>query len=323
MMFGTRVAVLAALLLMLIFSACSSSESTEMNPTVVPTKIPATFTPEPTPTQKQVEVFESISYADQSPFQKLDVYLPSAGEKPYPTIMGIHGGGFVARSKSLYGLLARYYAEEGFAFVSINYRLAPQDTYPAQVEDSFCALGWLYANQDEFGFDPDRVIVTGGSAGGYLASMLATVDNPQQYLKDCPHDFPTDSQIDAAVIFYGLYDLASMDEYPGVSEQLEPYLGDEYENVPVELLEEMSPIKQIDGSEPPFIILHGTDDNSIPAAMSERFYEELIASGVDAELVILPGAGHGFEITSLEEGEMALALGEIFTFLNRVLGQSQ
>lgn len=323
MMYRSRIAVSANLLLMIIVSACSSSESTEMNPTVVPTKISATTTPEPVPSQVGIETFESIPYADQSPFQKLDVYLPPVGEKPYPTIMGIHGGGFIARSKSLYGLLARYYAREGFAFVSINYRLAPRDNYPAQVEDSFCALAWLYANQDEFGFDPDSVIVTGGSAGGYLASMLATVDDPGQYLKDCPHDLPAEDPVNAAVIFYGLYDLTIMDQYPGGAEPLEPYLGDEYENVPIELLEEMSPIKQIDGSEPPFIILHGSDDNTIPAVMSERFYEELVKSGVDAELVVLPGAGHGFEITDLEKGEMAVALDEIFDFFNRVFVQSQ
>lgn len=323
MIYKIRSLVLVMLLLNFFLSACSSPQTTEMVPTTVPTRIPATITPEPASTQVSIETFESIPYADQSPFQKLDVYLPPAVDKPYPTIMGIHGGGFVARSKALYKLLARYYAQQGYAFVSINYRLAPQDSYPAQVEDSFCALAWVHANQEEFGFDAEKVIVSGGSSGGYLASMLATVDDPQQYLKDCPYDLATEDPVRAAIIFYGMYDLTNMAEYPGGSEPLEPYLGDDYENVPVELLEEMSPIMHIDGREPPFIILHGSDDNTIPAGMSERFSEELMKSGVDVELVVLPGAGHGFEASSLQGEEMVFALEKIEAFLDRVLRHSK
>jgi acetyl esterase/lipase len=281
--------------------------------------VPPTEAPEPTPTRIPIEEFDSLPYSEENPFQKLDVYLPVDGEKPYPTIFGIHGGGFIARSKALYTLLAWHYARQGYAFVSIDYRLAPRDSYPAQVEDSFCALAWLHANQEEFGFDPKRVIVTGGSSGGYLASMLGTVDDPSVYLEDCPHEYPSEEPLQAVVIYYGLYDITNMDDYPGGSAPLEPFLGAKYEQIPVDKLEEMSPIKHIDGSEPPFIIFHGTADTTIPSFMSENFAEALEQAGVDVELYLLPDAKHGFEISSLKGEEMTFSLKKIEAFLDRVL----
>jgi len=308
-----------SILVLVIFSACTQAEISEATATQVPSEVPATETPEPTPTQIRVEMLESIPYAEENPFQKLDVYLPPTGDKPYPTILAIHGGGFVVHSKTIYKLLARHYAKQGYAFVSINYRLLPRDSYPAQVEDSFCALAWLHAHQDEFGFDPNRVIVTGGSAGGYLAAMLATIDDPGIYLEDCPHEYPSGGAVQAAVIYYGLYDFTNMEDYPGGSEPLEPFFGAEYEDIPVEKIEEMSPIKQIDGSEPPFLILHGTDDTSVPSVMSERFAEALERAGVEVELVLLPDVGHGFEFTPVTGEEMTLSLSKIEAFLERVL----
>ena len=307
-------------LLILIFSAaCTETEIPEPTPTQTPTEVLATETPEPTPTQIPVESIDSIPYAEENPFQKLDVYLPATGDKPYPTILAIHGGGFIARSKALYKLIARHYARQGYAFVAINYRLAPRDSYPAQVADSFCALAWLHENQDKYGFDPNRVIVTGGSAGGYLAAMLGTIEDPNIYMKDCPHEYPSGEAVQAVVIYYGLYDFTNIDDYPDHGGSLTSFWGAEYEDISAEKLEEMSPIKHIDGSEPPFIILHGTADTSVPSVMSERFAEALEQAGVDVELVLLPDVGHAFELTPLTGEEMTLSLSKIEAFLDRVL----
>lgn len=306
------------IILLVISTGCSNEMMIETTPAPIPSEVPITETPESTPAEAQVEILESISYAEESLLQKLDLYLPATGDKPFPTILAIHGGGFISRSKSLYQRLARHYAEQGYAFVSINYRLAPTDNYPAQVEDAFCALAWLHANQDQYGFDTNRVIVTGGSAGGYLASMLGTVDDPNIYLKNCPHKYPSRDAVNAAIIYYGLYDLTDMTEYPGGGAPLEPFLGAKHEKIPIEKLEEMSPIKHVDGSEPPFIILHGTADNVIPSFMSERFAESLEQAGVDVELVLVPEAGHGFEALSLTNEHLMYSLSAIENFLDRV-----
>jgi len=307
------------ILLVVILTACSSGMITETYSTSTPSEVSDTATPVSTPAEAQVEMLESISYAEESLLQKLDVYIPASGEKPFPTILAIHGGGFISKSKSLYQRLARHYAKQGYVFVSINYRLAPTDNYPAQVEDAFCALAWLHSNQDKYGFDTNRVIVTGGSAGGYLASMLGTVDDPSIYLENCPHPYPSDPAVQAAIIYYGLYDFTDMSEYPGGSAPLEPFLGAKYEEIPIEKIEEMSPITHVNGSEPPFLILHGTEDNQVPSFMSERFAESLDQAGVDVELVLIPEAGHGFEALSLSNEHLAYSLSKIEKFLDRVV----
>jgi acetyl esterase/lipase len=313
---------------LLVIAGCAAPPSTPVlevetvipTPTQIPTAIKAAETPEPAPTRIPIEKLDSLPYAEDSPQQKLDVYLPATGEGPYPTFLAIHGGGFQARSKAMYGLIARHYAEQGYAFVPINYRLTPRDSYPAQVEDSFCALAWLHAHQEEYGFDPKRVIVTGGSAGGYLAAMLGTVDDPSIYLENCPHEYPSGEAVQAVVIYYGLYDFTNIDDYPAndVGAYLTPFWGAEYEDISHEKLEEMSPIKQIDGSEPPFIILHGTADTSIPSVMSERFAGALKQAGVDVELYLLPDVGHAFELTSLNGEELTFSFSKVEAFFGRV-----
>ena len=299
----------------LVLAACAGDDADTVTETSVAVSAATTTTRLPG------GVLTDLPYAEESPRQILDVYLPTTGDGPYPTILGIHGGGFFTRSKSIYQKLGPYFAEQGYAFVAINYRFTSTDSYPAQVEDSFCALAWLYANAEEYGFDPNRVVVTGGSAGGYLASMLGTVDDPDIYLKDCPNEYPSGEAVQAAVIFYGLYDFTNIDDYPvsDVNGSMKRFWGAEYEDIPAERLEEMSPIKQIDGSEPPFIILHGTADKDVPSVMSERFAEALEQAGVDVELVLLPDVGHAFELKPLTGEEMTLALGAVDAFLRKIL----
>jgi acetyl esterase/lipase len=289
--------------------------------TVVTTTVPATTTiPEAMLAQISDDALRDIPYSEDSPKQLLDVYLPTTGEGPYPTILGIHGGGFRSRSKAVYSDLGPFYAANGYAFVAMNYRFTFSDSYPAQVEDSFCALAWLHDNAAEYRFDPNQVIVTGGSSGGYLASMVGTVDDPSIYLEDCPNEYPSMDAVQAVVIYYGFYDFTNPDHLSFSDlAGFEPFWGAAYQDIPAERLEEMSPMAQIDGSEPPFIILHGTADLDIPSVMSERFAAALEQAGVDVELVLLPDVGHAFELNPLTGEEMTLALSEIDDFLERTL----
>ncbi len=145
--------------------------------------------------------------------QVLDVYLPPEGEGPYPTILAFHGGGFIARSKDLYAPYARHFTDQGYALVPANYRYAPADTYPAQVEDAFCAFAWIHANASEFGFDTDQIFVMGDSAGGYLAAMLGTVETPDTYQGECPYEMQQSNSPLGVVVLYGFFDLTNMDGF--------------------------------------------------------------------------------------------------------------
>jgi acetyl esterase/lipase len=305
-------------------TAAASATATTSFPLATTTIPTATTTsiPEAVLAQISDEALRDIPYAEDSPKQVLDVYLPTTGDGPYPTILAIHGGAFRSNSKALYRTLGPYFAANGYAFVAMSYRLTTTDSYPAQVEDSFCALAWLHANADEYGFDPDRVVVTGGSSGGYLAAMVGTVDDTDLYLEDCPNAYPAGETPQAVVIYYGHYDFTTMDDY-NPSDQigwLRYFWGADYEDIPVERLAEMSATEQIDGSEPPFIILHGTADTSISIVMSERFAAALERAGVDVELVRVPDANHAFELKPLTGPEMTLALAAIHEFLDRTLG---
>lgn len=305
---------------LLLMAGCSSPASAPVS--VSPTSPPgptATSISEqpPPPTELPERRWLNLPYVPEGGVnQKLDVYAPAVGEGPFPTILAIHGGGFRARDKGLYRQLAGYFTKLGYALVSTNYRLTPHASYPAQVEDVFCALAWVHANQTTYGLDPERIIVMGDSAGGYLAAMLGTVDTPGDYLGNCPHTLPAADWIQAAVVFYGFYDFASIDGYPAkdIKAGLEPYWGAEYGEIPPETLAEMSPLSWVDGSEPPFLLIHGVSDTSVPSWMSENFATALEKAGVEVELHLLE-AGHAFILQPLSSPANRQSLEAIEAFL--------
>lgn len=250
--------------------------------------------------------------------QALDVYLPSEGAGPHPTILAFHGGGFVARSKDLYAPYARHFTDRGYALVPANYRFAPADTYPAQVEDVFCALAWIHAKASEFGFDTDRVFVMGDSAGAYLASMVGTVDTPGTYQGECPHEVTQSTSPLGVVVLYGLFDLTSLDGHgPESIANLEKFMGAPVEEVSSEQLVEMSPMRWIDGSEPPFLVIHGTEDRILQSWLSEEFVDALGAAGVDATLFLVDD-DHAF-LLDRSSRSVAVALEEIDGFMGTLV----
>jgi acetyl esterase/lipase len=281
--------------LALIVVACSGDESTSADTT--------TETPSPI-------VVTDVVY-NQDPAQVLDVHVPD-GDGPFPTIMAIHGGGFYAGSKRDYSRHAEHFVDSGIAFVTIDYRLAPSTTHPGQVEDVHCALAWVHENADRYRFDPSNIVVMGGSAGGYLTGMLATANDRDRYLGDCPYDLPADP-LAGAVTLYGIFDYTDLDNHdypPGLMGAASRLAGEPYNELSADMLAEMSPIEQIDGSEPPILAIHGTGDRTIPGAMSEGFVTALQAAGVDAELLLVEG-NHGFDLqplTAPPNGEVLAAI---------------
>lgn len=296
-------------------AAATSSTAYPAVASSAPSASESTISPGP------VEVISFIPYGEEPLAQTLDVYLPDTGDAQSPTILAIHGGGFWARNKSDYEEFGRRYARRGYAVVAINYRLVPSARYPAQVADSFCALAWLHANAAEYGFDVDRVAVTGQSAGGYLAAMLAVANDPEMFMQDCTHGPLPDQRVHAAVVYYGLFDFVTMDDFPSSGfEQLEDFWGEEHHELTRARLEEMSPIAHLDGDDPPFILLHGTDDQAVPSVMSERFAAALRRTGANPELILLPDAGHAFALGALTTEPLASTLLEVDDFLEEVFG---
>jgi len=253
--------------------------------------------------------FLDIPYAHLSPSQKLDIYLPDEGEGPFPVIVFIHGGAFMGGDKGdsqimpvLEGL------KRGYAVVSINYRLSWEAKFPALVHDAKAAICWIRANAQQYHLDPDRIAAWGGSAGGYLVSMLGVTAGVKE-LEDLTLGNPDQpSNIQAAVVWFGPTDFLKMDEQlrenglppqPGIEhsgpnspESL--LLGEQITKVP-DLVRAANPETYINPNAPPFFIQHGTKDDVVPVQQSIHFASKLAAVlGEDkVRLELLEGAGHG------------------------------
>src|SRR2546421_8914005 len=130
--------------------------------------------PPPKPPVPETVVFEpDVEYANpDGQHLQLDLARPKMGPGPFPAIICIHGGGFRAGTRQGYDSLCIKLAEQGYVAVTVSYRLAPKYPFPAAIHDVKAAVRWLRANAKKYAIDPDRIGVTGGSAGGHLAQFL-------------------------------------------------------------------------------------------------------------------------------------------------------
>jgi len=121
------------------------------------------------------EAFD-LRYHTDSPRQVLDVFRP-AGDAPAPVVLFLHGGGWTIGDKNFFGLyrgVGRWFARQGYVAVLANYRLSPQVRHPEHARDVARAFAWVRKHAKEYGGDPDRVVLAGHSAGGHLATLIAS-----------------------------------------------------------------------------------------------------------------------------------------------------
>jgi acetyl esterase/lipase len=244
--------------------------------------------------------FLDIPYAELSPSQKLDIYLPDSGSGPFPVIVAIHGGAFMGCDKADSQILPMLAGIPlGFAVVSINYRLSGEALFPALVHDAKAAVRWIRAHSPEYGFDPTRIVAWGGSAGGYLASMLAvTAENKDlEDLNMGNNTYPCTVQ--AAVIWYGPTNFLKMDEQlaqSGIFIPSEFYhssanspesllLGDLITSIPDRVFVS-NPETHITDVIPPILLQHGRKDAVVPFQQSVEFYKKLKGSAGGAQVIL-------------------------------------
>jgi acetyl esterase/lipase len=129
--------------------------------------------PPPANTDHIRRKYLDLAYASRSPSQRLDVYLPEQGDEPFPVIVAIHGGAFMGCDKADLQVLPMLAGlRRNYAVVSINYRLSWEAPFPALVHDAKAVIRWVRAQAETYHFIPDRIAAWGGSAGGYLSTML-------------------------------------------------------------------------------------------------------------------------------------------------------
>jgi len=231
--------------------------------------------------------------------QRLDLYLPAKAVGPLPVIIWVHGGAWLTGSKEGGGP-ALPFLGKGYAVVSINYRLSQHAKFPAQIEDCKAAIRWLRANAKTYDLDPDRFGVWGASAGGHLVALLGTSGD----VKDLEGDYGTldrSSRVQAVVDWFGPTDFTKMGGSHDQPDSPEAKLlgGPVQENK--DKAARANPITYVSKDDPPFLIMHGDRDTTVPLGQSELLLEALKKAGVDATFSPVKGAGHGGREFSSDE----------------------
>ena len=169
----------------------------------------------------------NISYGAHGRSSQLDVYYPDGTTGPLPTIVSIHGGGYVYGSKEIYRRYGMDMARRGFAFVNFNYRLAPKWHFPAPLTDTHDVLEWVCKNCHRYYLDPQRIILIGDSAGAQLASQYAAIHTNPEYAALFGMKKPN-VRIRALGLFCGLYDISAFckGSFKGLARD---YLGKKYD----------------------------------------------------------------------------------------------
>ncbi len=246
---------------------------------------------------------------------KLDLYRSrAASTRPAPAVVYVHGGAWMGGDKSggEGSIQIPELAMRGFVVVAVNYRLAPNWKFPAQIEDVKCAVRFLRANAAKYDIDPRRIGAWGASAGGQLVALLGLTDASAGF--DIGEYRNESSRVEAVVDLYGPADLTKQDyaathasvyrDVFGVTSRLDPALV------------RASPVTYITKNGPPFLILHGDRDGTVPFDQSQELQTRLKTAGVSAELVVVKNAGHGFVpvggAISPTTAEMTKLIGDFF-----------
>ena len=216
---------------------------------------------------------------------KLDASVPD-GPGPFPAVIIVHGGGFTGGNKQMYVTpILEPLTRAGFAWFSIDYRLAPQYKFPAAVEDVDRAIEYVKSHAAEYKVDTRRLALLGESAGGFMVSYVGTQTNPKW-------------RVAAVVSFYGPHNL--MGEYRMRQRQgkepsaLTAFLGiTTFDKEAFARLREASPINRVKKGLPPFLLLHGTKDELVDYQQSVDMCERLQKTGDACELYTVPGGKHG------------------------------
>ncbi|MDX1634167.1 MAG: alpha/beta hydrolase [Marinobacter sp.] len=232
------------------------------------------------------QVREGVTYSPPRWPQALqaDLYLPQV-ETPAPAVLMVHGGGWERRSREDMTWLAEALAGHGFMVMNIDYRFAPEFTFPAQLHDLQVAMGWLRDHAGELNLDPDRIGAFGFSSGAHLVALLATVASSDSELNE-PHGGPHTRP--GAVVAGGLpADLVAF----GSGKLIRQFLGGNLEQMP-ETYRAASPITHVTANSPPFFLFHGGLDGLVPESQARNFRARLAEHGVENQLYIMHLRGH-------------------------------
>jgi len=266
-----------------------------------------------------VKIEKDITYVNaKKPHfkQRLDVYYPD-GLKNAPVYLFIHGGGWKKGDKRRYTRLGRHYAKNGFATVVISYRLAPDFKHPSQIKDAASAFAWTYRNIRKYGGDPEKIFVSGHSAGGHLAALM-TLD--KRYLK--AHNLSSNN-IRGVIPIGGVYQIKELNiqkrwgNRSRGAEMLEKLFGPVF-GTDRSLWKEASPVEYARKDIPPMLMLYGEKEPPYLRAQAKLLKRALDKKGAPVELKVIPGKGHIVEISDVgKRGDKTSPI--VLEFIRKIL----
>lgn len=246
------------------------------------------------PLPPNVKLSADISYADTDHHrQQLDVYLPRerASEGPLPVLAYVHGGGWSLGSKLMARPQVVPHVESGrYAAVAIGYRLTGEAAYPVQIHDTHAGIRWIRANAETYGFDPDRICVMGASAGGHLVALLGTTNGSASHAGTLGPTPELSSDVQCSIPVFGAMDLTKSEE--ALSPSVAAFLAGDPDGRSARA-REASPLMQVDASDPPHYMIHGTADPLVPYGDSVAIDAAFREAGVPSALLTIDGGGHG------------------------------
>lgn len=249
--------------------------------------------------------FLDVPYANLSPTQTLDIYLPE-GEGPFSVIVVIHGGAFAfGDSRGPDCVSALNALERNYAVVSVNYRLSGEAKFPADVEDVKAAIRYIRTHAGKYHINPEKMATWGGSAGGALSAICATSGDVEEFKNPQLGNMDVSDKVQAAVDWYGPINFLTMDEQfeeMGIAGQIHnsadsfesKLMGQQITLIP-ELVAKHNPETYITPECPPIFIQHGVIDDIIPRLQSVQFAEKLqsVLGPEKVYLELLDHVGHG------------------------------
>lgn len=228
--------------------------------------------------------------------RKLDFYAPSNANSPVPLIIYIHGGGWIMGSKKNLqpGILKQ--VNRGFAVASVSYSFAPWSKWPTQAMELKAAVRWLRANAEKLNIDSEKFIVWGLSAGGHIASIIAT-SNGSDKLEGSLGNLSVSSSVQGAIIWYGPSELVRLVDDLGVLKlfgkiNIAFLYGAFFKKKQTEINQVANPSIYINPQTPPFYLMHGTADRIVPINQSNIFYDALKQKGIKVQYKVIPGYVH-------------------------------
>ena len=226
---------------------------------------------------------------------RCDIYLPPGRPERAPAVLLLHGGAWRSGDRSQlrgYGILL---SREGYVCVCSEYRLSGEAPWPAQIEDVKAAIRWMRANADRLGIDPERIAVSGNSAGAHLALVAAGTAGTSRFEGEGGNP-GVDTRVAAALAIYAPVDLthAVVGRDPDGTNAVRELMGpaareEEYRHA--------SPLTYATTGFPPTLLIHGNEDEVVSHQHSIRMYEALEHAGVPVELHIYAGQPHAFDAT--------------------------